>query len=155
MQNTLLQKIGKQLEEWLPEGTIIKMEGTKALEIITEQEVVVVNVPCELLQFLTGRSEDVWRPVCVEKITYIESNQKKTWFYAGDESYRATQTLKELMPRLPQQFLQVHRSYIVNIHSIVEISKDIGAGYLVTMEDGAVLPVSQSFVSAVRKRLEF
>lgn len=155
MQNTLLQRIVKQLEDWLPEGTIIKVEGSKALEIITEQEAVVVNVSYEPLHFLTGRSEDVWRPVRVENIAYIESNQKKTWFYAGDESYCATQTLKELMPRLPHQFLQVHRSYIVNLHSIVEISKDIGAGYLVTMEDGAVLPVSQSFVSAVRKRLEF
>ena len=41
----------------------------------------------EPFRFLTGKQQDEWSPVPVEQITYIESLQKKTWFYAENERF--------------------------------------------------------------------
>ncbi|RNF38384.1 LytTR family DNA-binding domain-containing protein [Planococcus salinus] len=107
------------------------------------------------LQFLTGKLEDRWRPVAIDKVSHIESSQKKTWFYAEDETYCSIHTLKNLRHQLPDTFLPVHRSYIVNIHFIEEISRDLSSNYLLTLKDGSMLPVSQNYATSIRERLGF
>lgn len=109
----------------------------------------------EPLKFLTGKLDESWRPVPIELVSHIESSQKKTWFYAEDETYCSTHTLKNLRFRLPDCFLPVHRSYIVNINYIEEISRDIASNYQLTLKDGSVLPISQNFAASVRERLGF
>lgn len=109
----------------------------------------------EPLAFLTGKNENCWCPVAVENIAYIESLQKKTLFYQTDESFQSIYTLKELVQLLPDYFLRIHRSYIVNIKEITAISRDFSSSILVTLKNGATLPVSQSYASPVRKRLGF
>jgi hypothetical protein len=109
----------------------------------------------EPLKFLTGKMEESWRPVPVEKISHIESNQKKTWFYAEEEAYCSIHTLKNLRSQLPDCFLPVHRAYIVNIHYIEEISRDLSSNFGLTLKDGSVLPISQNFAADVREKLGF
>lgn len=107
------------------------------------------------LTFLTGKNEDNWCPIPVDKISHIESFEKKTWFYKTDEAYQSIYTLKELIQQLPQQFLRIHRSYIVNIQHILEISRDFSSTIIITLKNGTVLPVSQSYTTAVRNTLGF
>ena len=38
----------------------------------------------EPFRFLTGKQEEEWSPVPIEEIAYIESLQKKTWFYVDE-----------------------------------------------------------------------
>lgn len=109
----------------------------------------------ETLAFLTGKNEKCWCPVPVEEIAYIESLQKKTLFYQTNETFQSMYTLKELAQLLPNQFLRIHRSYIVNIKEITEISRDFSSTILITLKNGAVLPVSQSYTGIVRKTLGF
>lgn len=109
----------------------------------------------EPLKFLTGKMEEAWRPVPVERISHIESSQKKTWFYAEEETYCSIHTLKNLRSQLPDYFLPVHRAYIVNIHYIEEISRDLASNLGLTLKDGSVLPISQNFAAEVRERLGF
>lgn len=106
-------------------------------------------------RFLTGKNEDMWRPVPLENITYIESLQKKTWFYAEGSGYNSAHTLKNLEFRLPSSFLRIHRSYIVHIPFIECISRDFSSGLIIQLKDGTELPVSQTYVNHVRKTLEF
>ncbi|WP_422123802.1 LytTR family DNA-binding domain-containing protein [Planococcus sp. X10-3] len=107
------------------------------------------------LRFLTGKLEDNWRPVPIELVSHIESTQKKTWFYADEESYCTIQTLKELKSQLPDCFLPVHRSFIVNINYIEGIARDISSNYVLTMKDGSLLPVSQNYAGSIREQLGF
>lgn len=106
-------------------------------------------------RFLTGKNEDTWRPVSIENITYIESLQKKTWFYAEGNGYSSVHTLKNLEARLPNSFLRIHRSYIVHIPFIECISRDFSSGLIIQLQDGTELPVSQTYANHVRKTLEF
>ncbi|MDN3437450.1 LytTR family DNA-binding domain-containing protein [Planococcus sp. APC 3900] len=107
------------------------------------------------IRFLTGKIDETWKPVPIDQVSHIESSQKKTWFYTEQETYCSIHTLKNLKHQLPDTFLPIHRSYIVNINYIEEISRDIASNYQLTLRDGSVLPVSQNYTASVRERLGF
>lgn len=109
----------------------------------------------EKYKFLTGKQEDLWTPVPVEQISHIESLQKRTWFYANEEQFKTNFTLKELEMKLPEFFVRIHRSYILNIYFIKSISKDITTNFIIELKNGIELPVSQSYIGDLRKVLEF
>ena len=107
------------------------------------------------IRFLTGKIDEAWRPVPIDLVSHIESSQKKTWFYTDKETYCSIHTLKNLRHQLPDSFLPIHHSYIVNINHIEEISRDIASNYQLTLKDGSTLPVSQNYAASVRERLGF
>lgn len=109
----------------------------------------------EKYKFLTGKQNEDWIPVSIEQISHIESLQKRTWFYKQGEQFKTTITLKELQTRLPDIFIRIHRSYIVNIYFIKKISRDITSNFIVKLNDGTELPISQSYLNEVRNVLEF
>ncbi|WP_342581855.1 LytTR family DNA-binding domain-containing protein [Ureibacillus sp. FSL W7-1570] len=109
----------------------------------------------ETYKFLTGKQEDMWTPVPVEEITHIESLQKRTWFYANNEQFKTNFTLKELESKLPEFFIRIHRSYILNIYFIKNITKDITTNFIIQLKNGIELPVSQSYINDLRRVLEF
>ncbi|MFS0688596.1 LytTR family DNA-binding domain-containing protein [Sporosarcina sp. 179-K 8C2 HS] len=132
------------------------------IEINGEQAALVVILPQEdesaksgPLRLLTGKLDDEWYPVPIEQITHIESYQKKTFFYTEDGQFSISSTLKELDKRLPEIFLRIHRSYIVNTARILRISRDFSSNLVVTLVDGTELPVSQSYVNDVKCVLGF
>lgn len=106
-------------------------------------------------RFLTGKQNEDWCPVQIDQISHIESLQKRTWFYKEGEQYKTSITLKELQTRLPNTFLRIHRSYIINILFIKKISRDITSSFIILLKDGTELPVSQSYVNDLRSLLEF
>ncbi len=135
-------------------GYPIVLQGEPgALLVILPSNYHVLNQ--EPFRFLTGKQEEEWFPVAIEEISYIESLQKKTWFYVADEPFCTSYTLKDLQLRLPKTFLRIHRSYIVNIPSIQRISRDITSNLVLTLRDGTELPVGQTYMADVRKALGF
>lgn len=109
----------------------------------------------EQYRFLTGKQDEDWTPIPIEQVTHIESLQKRNWFYANEAQYKTNITLKELQLKLPEYFLRIHRSYIINIHFIQRISKDLASNFVVELKNGSLLPVSQSYINHLRKVLEF
>lgn len=106
-------------------------------------------------QFLTGKQKEDWIPVPIHEINYIESLQKRTWFYVNGEQFKTTTTLKELQTRLPNIFIRIHRSYIINIYFIKKITRDLSSNFLVVLKNGTELPISQSYINNLRTVLEF
>ena len=107
------------------------------------------------LSFLTGKTEHSWHPVPIDRVSHIESMQKKTWFYSEDDAYHSIFSLKNLTYQLPESFIRIHRSYIVNISYIAEITRGISSSIELTLRNGAVLPVSQTYSNEVRTKLGF
>lgn len=106
-------------------------------------------------KFLTGKQDEDWMPVPIHEISHIESLQKKTWFYRDNEQFRANITLKDLERKLPEYFIRIHRSYILNIYFIDKITRDLASNFVIVLKSGAELPVSQSYSNNLRKSLEF
>jgi two-component system response regulator LytT len=109
------------------------------------------------LTYITGKQGEFWTPTPVEEIAYIESHQKKTWFYTINGKYSTIQTLKELEERLPDKFIRVHRSFIVNIMFIQHLYRDLTSNLILKLKipDTPELTVSQTYVPNVRRILEF
>ena len=132
------------------------------IEIAQQPAALVIVLPPNFIkakqgpyQFLTGKQNEDWTPVPINEITYIESLQKRTWFYVNGEQYKTTITLKELQTRLPSFFIRIHRSYIINIHFIKKITRDLSSNFLVILKNGTELPISQSYINNLRTVLEF
>jgi len=142
----ILHQITSLQGDWMP----IEINGEQAT-------FVVIHTPDQInsLRMLTGKLNDEWYPVPIEQITHIESYQKKTFFYTEDGQFCISSTLKELEKRLPEIFLRIHRSYIVNTARILRISRDFSSNLVVTLVDGTELPVSQSYVNDVKCVLGF
>lgn len=106
------------------------------------------------LEFLTGKINEDFVPVAIEEISYIESLQKKTWFYREKEQFKTNVTLKELQTKLPNFFIRIHRSYIINIRQIKAVSKDLSSNYIVRLKNDVALPISQSYLNSFREALQ-
>jgi two-component system, LytTR family, response regulator LytT len=110
------------------------------------------------LSFVTGKKGEIWTPIPMNKISYFESFQKKTWFYTSGGRYSTKYTLQTLEQRLPSRsFLRIHRSFIVNVDFIQSISRDISSNLILTLSkpDGCKLSVSQNYIRQVRSFLGF
>lgn len=134
-------------------GYPIKIQDKKgALIVILPATNEVCSKP---LQFVTGRNEDEWQPIPIEEVSFFESLNKKNWCYQQQQPFQISLTMKDLANRLPENFIRIHRSYIINIRNISKITRDFASNLCIVMKCGQQLPVSQSYVANVRKTLEF
>lgn len=105
---------------------------------------------------VTVRSHDGWKPTPFSKVVYIEAKDKKTFVhteeYSGTHKY-ALQEFEYLLPK--DYFIRCHRSYIVNVNHIKEIYPDTHSTFILAMNNGDHLTVSQSYSSYFRKLLGF
>ncbi|CAM4262993.1 LytTR family DNA-binding domain-containing protein [Zobellia roscoffensis] len=83
-----------------------------------------------------------------EDILYIESDSEYVNFYLGDKKLMSLQSLKKLLELLPEnQFMRVHRSYIVNRRKVTALKgRDIYIG-------DKEIPVSAQYFDAVKQEL--
>lgn len=83
-----------------------------------------------------------------QDILYIESVGDYVKYFTANKNYIALSTLKSVEEKMSGNgFMKVHRSYIVNLRKI----KDIQDNTLVI--DGKVIPISRSFQSDVKNRI--
>lgn len=57
-------------------------------------------------------------------ILFIERNKSKATIYTNDATYETCYSLNSLESELPNSFVRVHRSYIVNSNQIYKISRE-------------------------------
>ncbi|HAT54239.1 MAG TPA: DNA-binding response regulator [Lactobacillus sp.] len=97
-----------------------------------------------------------------EKTRVLQSNEILAGFVENgaliltttEGRFHTHQTLSWLMARLPEdQFMQVHRSIVVHITAISEVEPWFNHTYQITLTNGDKVPVSRSFVKAMKERL--
>ena len=62
--------------------------------------------------------------VRTKDILFIERNKSKSTIYTKDNTYETCSSLNTLEHDLPQNFVRIHRSYIINKEQICRISKE-------------------------------
>lgn len=102
----------------------------------------------ELLELIAGkRKEEVLtistkfgqKKILLKDITYIESKQRKLYFYSNQEVDRMYGKMGELAASLAKKnFFRPHQSYLVQLEFVKELKKD----HLILV-DGSVIPVSK------------
>lgn len=105
---------------------------------------------------VTVRTQDGWVPVPFEDVKYMEVRDRKTHVEANGVSGTHRKSLQAFEFVLPHHlFVRCHRSFIVNVQHIREVYPDTHSTFLLLMDDGVKIPVSQSYASYFRKMLDF
>ncbi|TQR10351.1 LytTR family DNA-binding domain-containing protein [Psychrobacillus soli] len=105
---------------------------------------------------ITIKTQDGWIPISFSDVIYLEAKDRKTHIVTKTFSGMHTSSLQNFEYRLPREsFIRCHRSFIVNVHHIKEIYPDTHSTFLLAMENGEKVSVSQSYSSYFRKLLGF
>ena len=105
---------------------------------------------------VTVKSPDGWKPVPFDDVVFLEVKDRKTHVHSSDFSGTNKNSLQEFEFLLPREtFIRCHRSFIVNVHHIEEIFPDTHSTFVLAMDNGSRIPVSQSYSSYFRKLLGF
>lgn len=92
--------------------------------------------------------------VRAEEIHAVEVNQGETTIYTADKDYKTLEPLNSWEKKLPTPpFMQVHRSFLVNLDKIKEIQPWFNQTYQITTENDLKVPVSRSYVQLFKKRM--
>lgn len=87
------------------------------------------------------------RRVRYSEILFFEARDKKLYLHTNRREIQFPGTLERLMDQLPECFMRIHKSFIVNCSNVLELR--YGENCLV-MDSGAILPFSRSYRNAVK-----
>jgi hypothetical protein len=105
---------------------------------------------------VTIKTADGWIPMPFSQVVYLEAKEKKTYVYGEELSGTHKNALQEFEYLLPKEnFIRCHRSFIVNVNHIKMIYPDTHSTFVLSMDNGDRVPVSQSYSSYFRKLLGF
>lgn len=90
----------------------------------------------------------------IEHITHLIANEKYVEFFTdAGEQYLTELSLKKLLERLPNNFVQVQRSTIVNLNYVKEFRKYFRGKYILVLDDDkeSRLETGRSFSDTIKK----
>ena len=89
-------------------------------------------------------------------ISFLEAQDDYVMIYTNDGKYLKQQTMKYFEKHLdPEQFVRVHRSYIVNVTNIERIEPYEKSNSNLILKDGNKVPVSRSGMQVLKENLDF
>jgi two-component system LytT family response regulator len=92
--------------------------------------------------------------VPLEALEYVRAAANYVRLQVGAATYEIRERMNAMEARLPrEQFLRIHRSYIVNRGAVRELYPAGDGEYLVVLRGGRHLPVGPSYTAAVRRAL--
>lgn len=103
---------------------------------------------------LTGKRDDQTYILDASKVLYIDTVDKKTFFYTKKDIYESELKLYELEEQLASlDFIRSSKSCIINFNQINSIKADIDGKLLVTMSNQEKLFVSRQYAPVIKKML--
>lgn len=86
--------------------------------------------------------------ILVKDIFYLERQLRKTLIVTPTQTYSTSEKLEDLLKRLGENFAMSHRSFIINLKMVQEISKDSAL-----LIDGTSIPISRSYYKALKDQI--
>ncbi len=90
----------------------------------------------------------------VNKISYIEALERKTFVYTEEAVYESKLKLYEMEERLMHSgFFRVSKSCLVHLRFIKSLKGDVARKLRLTLENGEQILVSRQYAEEIKKRL--
>jgi DNA-binding LytR/AlgR family response regulator len=143
----LQQRLVQATPAAVPAGLETVLDGLSA-----ELQRRIGNAPT-WLQWIKASVGQSVRLIPVEQIAYLKADEKYTLVvWEGGEAL-IRKTIRELADELdPSRFVQTHRSVIVNLHQVVQVTRGPNETAEVQLKDRReLLPVSRSYLHLFRQ----
>jgi hypothetical protein len=91
----------------------------------------------------------------VDTINYLWISKKIVYLATKDKTYETRSTLKNILQKLPDYFLQIHRNYAINLKKVASIKYYAGGSYLLYIKNlpKTRIPVGRVYAAHLKKRL--
>lgn len=90
----------------------------------------------------------------VSKVIFLESVDRKTFVYTGDEVYESSLKLYELEQQLIEYgFFRASKSCLIQLQYIRSLKADLNRRIKVTLENGEQIIVSRQYAEELKKKL--
>lgn len=99
------------------------------------------------IQYLNISTQRTTIRLNIQDIIFAESNNHQITVYTEKNSYVVYEKISDIMKRLPNEFIQCHKSYLVNLNYVSVID-----GKSVHMASGKKIPISRSYHSDVKDK---
>ena len=136
-----------------PSGLLIKPCERSDVEMVLD-EIYTDHMRCSAdnhkLGIFTFRQKAKEYSLPFEKILLFESRNKKIFVRTEIQEFEFYSTLDSVLQTAPDCFVQIHKSFVVNISRIV--SADYGA-MTVEFDDGSVAFISRTYKNELKERL--
>lgn len=139
----------KPYEEQRVQEALDRVAKSQASPVEAEKHPTMAQRP-----WLAITSED--RTVVIQKATIMmaEVTGNEVVIMTTDGTYYSKQSLAKLVQELDADvFMRVHRNYLVNLTAVAEAEPGFNHNYQLTLRTGQNVPVSRSYVSAVKAAL--
>ena len=73
--------------------------------------------------------------VKLEEVTHFEADEKYVSVYTDKESHLIEQSLSQLELKLPENFMRVHRSIIINRNYVIEVQKYFNSRFAIRLNN--------------------
>lgn len=78
-----------------------------------------------------------------DDVFYIEALENYIKVFTENKIYVVHHTLKSIIKKLPQQYIRIHRSYIININRINKIQNNIAV--VVINDERKIIPIGKAY----------
>lgn len=129
-----------------PLNFLIKPLQEEKIEAVVRKAIDLVDRGNHFFDYKSGRTNN---KIPIKDILYFESKGKKVKLVLQDQQHEFYSKLLEIEQQLHHQdFIIIHKSYLVNYYHVIEYQYDY-----VKMSDQTILPISQQHRKGVRDRL--
>ncbi len=102
---------------------------------------------------ITVKEEDRLIVINIKDVLCIGTENRQAYIQTIERKYQTDTLLYKMIEKLGDDFIQVHRGYIVNIKQIAALEPWFNRTYLIILKDGSKISVSRSYVKAVKQAL--
>lgn len=140
-------------------GAAIEKATQKIRNKLPSQEKIrsLVNQPItEHIERIVVKSGSKINVIPVTKISYFEAQDDYVMLYTAEGKHLKQATMKYFEDHLnPDDFVRVHRSYIVRIDQVAQLQPYEKGSYVAILKSGDKLKVSKSGLKNLKERLNF
>ncbi len=95
-----------------------------------------------------------WIVVSLKEIAWMKAERNYVRAFSKDSNYKIRRSISSIEQQLPEQFLRIHRSTIVNIDFVREIVRLLHGEYRLILQDGTQLHISRKYRTRLQEKLQ-
>ena len=147
----LLKPYSKERFDTAVQKAIAKIQSGKAVQSELQSFGKALAPPSETLTRIAVKDRQQIFVIPVNDIDYIESDGDYVKLHTVKKAYLKEKTMKFFEENLPrQQFIRIHRSYIVNVNEVAKIELYEKESYRVLLRNGEILKASSNGYKALK-----